>query len=753
MKKLMILLFCLLNLVSLSYSQNQTDFSEYNLTDMIATPNGTLFLATENGGIFKSDDNGKSWSLTSNITKNYNIYSMLYDDYEGLFVAANNSFLQSTDFGKTWEIRTLNNDAKAMIATKNKYKVFSDGKTCYITLDNYNSIYLKNLSVSQFAFSNDGYLYGCGSYIIKNKNIENFQSPNFENISNGLNIFSNCISIDENNRIYLGTKEGIYYSQNNGENWDLLSPDLQKYEITSLFVQNKLIVAGTNGNGVFYSTNNGKSFSQSNSPGMETKVKKIVPYNSNYYIITSGSGLFYSNDNCQSFEKVNSTLNLQADSVYAQGWMPSITFKDFNPNIGRIILLSFLDNDSTFMIKGIENNIRFYNSKSGILLREYSLPDGLPWLCYSMLSSDSLAICLFTNGKYKFGTLSTISNNFNEYISLDSANLYDEFVQAYGVPDTYEGLNCSEFNIDRHKNIAYLKYAINGSWTTPINPTYKDVVKYEIRDLKSGQVLKNLNYNFLYSDDYSYYLVDNTVLYSFNDEMIYDMKSIPENQGYSLNSGSLNSYISPHNKFIVLNDKNNNRLLVADLKSGIIKNVINYQYPIISLSITNNDNYLITISDESSIKIYNLYKSADAFDKVVFPSGKGNWQNWQYSVASSENAILFGGADGIIRLWKPDFNLTSVEEKPIENVLNKDIKISPNPATDYIEINLDNVIASPDKSGRSNLIKIYNTYGECVKTVGANNYLPLQRIDISHLPVGLYFIQIGNYSEKFMVVR
>jgi hypothetical protein len=29
----------------------------------------------------------------------------------------------------------------------------------------------------------------------------------------------------------------------------------------------------------------------------------------------------------------------------------------------------------------------------------------------------------------------------------------------------------------------------------------------------------------------------------------------------------------------------------------------------------------------------------------------------------------------------------------------------------------------------------------------------LKRIDISHLPVGIYFIQIGNYSEKFMVVK
>jgi len=60
-------------------------------------------------------------------------------------------------------------------------------------------------------------------------------------------------------------------------------------------------------------------------------------------------------------------------------------------------------------------------------------------------------------------------------------------------------------------------------------------------------------------------------------------------------------------------------------------------------------------------------------------------------------------------------------------------------------------------------IKIYTPLGECVMTVGvelalpknewAQHSMPLHRINISQLPVGLYFIQIGNYSEKFMVVR
>jgi hypothetical protein len=74
--------------------------------------------------------------------------------------------------------------------------------------------------------------------------------------------------------------------------------------------------------------------------------------------------------------------------------------------------------------------------------------------------------------------------------------------------------------------------------------------------------------------------------------------------------------------------------------------------------------------------------------------------------------------------------------------------IYPNPAADYIAINfpLEEVTSGLD-------IKIYNTYGECVMNVGTNNYLSLQRIDISNLTVGLYLIQIGNYTEKFVVVR
>jgi len=93
------------------------------------------------------------------------------------------------------------------------------------------------------------------------------------------------------------------------------------------------------------------------------------------------------------------------------------------------------------------------------------------------------------------------------------------------------------------------------------------------------------------------------------------------------------------------------------------------------------------------------------------------------------------------QIMKP---LSIVDENSIKN-----INISPNHASDYIEITCN--MSFP--SNRESEIKIYNTLGECVIIVGVHCNEPLQRIDISHLPVGIYFIQIGNFTEKFLVVR
>jgi hypothetical protein len=119
-----------------------------------------------------------------------------------------------------------------------------------------------------------------------------------------------------------------------------------------------------------------------------------------------------------------------------------------------------------------------------------------------------------------------------------------------------------------------------------------------------------------------------------------------------------------------------------------------------------------------------------------------------YPFEPSPNALRIALAytDSVESFFRRCFSkITSVNETAYKYR----IIIHPNPASVYIEINLDKVILSEAK----NPVKIYNTFGECVMNDSIHPMTPSHRMNIDHLPAGLYFIQIGNYSEKFMVVR
>lgn len=68
--------------------------------------------------------------------------------------------------------------------------------------------------------------------------------------------------------------------------------------------------------------------------------------------------------------------------------------------------------------------------------------------------------------------------------------------------------------------------------------------------------------------------------------------------------------------------------------------------------------------------------------------------------------------------------------------------ITPNPASDYINVDL----SFPGM--QESEIEIYNFYGQCLMTVETTHELSLQRIDISTLTSGIYFVKVGN--EKLM---
>jgi len=97
-------------------------------------------------------------------------------------------------------------------------------------------------------------------------------------------------------------------------------------------------------------------------------------------------------------------------------------------------------------------------------------------------------------------------------------------------------------------------------------------------------------------------------------------------------------------------------------------------------------------------------------------------------------------------------------EKPtsVDNYLNTNLSLSPNPATDYITIFISEI--NPTVNRRvdkvNHKIQIFDILGIEVSSAGGSvNEVDgggSIRIDVSNLPAGVYFIRIGDKVEKFL---
>jgi Leucine-rich repeat (LRR) protein len=153
---------------------------------------------------------------------------------------------------------------------------------------------------------------------------------------------------------------------------------------------------------------------------------------------------------------------------------------------------------------------------------------------------------------------------------------------------------------------------------------------------------------------------------------------------------------------------------------------------------TNNSLINLDISNNPALRSLNARNNTNLHCIQVMDSSKaannGNWNKDKWAIYSE------------------DCGYVGVDEK---FDLSDDIVISPNPASDYIDINLERW--SPSSGWTPSEILIYNSLGECVLTPLAFGEGPGVRLDISSLPPGLYncIISTPKFMEsvKFIIVR
>ncbi len=110
----------------------------------------------------------------------------------------------------------------------------------------------------------------------------------------------------------------------------------------------------------------------------------------------------------------------------------------------------------------------------------------------------------------------------------------------------------------------------------------------------------------------------------------------------------------------------------------------------------------------------------------------------------SERICIIDTMGNLIMIRTPDFRTDVNETSSIKNIFD----ISPNPATDFIEITYST------NKGVAEGVRIYNVFGEEVSTPSLlRNATPQEgnlKIDISGLPHGVYFVRVGEKVEKFV---
>lgn len=159
----------------------------------------------------------------------------------------------------------------------------------------------------------------------------------------------------------------------------------------------------------------------------------------------------------------------------------------------------------------------------------------------------------------------------------------------------------------------------------------------------------------------------------------------------------------------------------------------------ISLSLVDNDLFLGTLTK-------GVFWSPDDAEQWLDVSYGKSFKNVR-AVKQCADYLFMATDSGMYRIKRNEIisSIDQINELSISSIF-------PNPASDYIEINLERCQALT--KCRTFGINIYNTFGELV--ISEAGHLEeighLKRIDISHLPAGVYFLKIGNKAEKFVKI-
>ena len=229
----------------------------------LAKEDDTIFAGTNRSGVVLSTDNGVSWQYGNNEMSRNNIYSLTAVNHT-LFAGTNNGLFTSTDNGDSWNSSNTGFPDTAIYG--------------FLTTD---SLIM-------------AFTHGAGIFISSD------MGQSWNSVNSGLTNKYVYSMTKIGDKIYAGTKAGLYQSSLYTFNWSMAGTELSNKSVTALAVKDDYLLAGTDSSGLYYSTDFGENWSigiNKESPWLTHVPVLTIFVVDNWILISNALGIFKSYDN------------------------------------------------------------------------------------------------------------------------------------------------------------------------------------------------------------------------------------------------------------------------------------------------------------------------------------------------------------------------------------------------------------------------------------------------------------------------
>lgn len=707
----------------------QTVISGETFTSVKIANNGEGFAITSVGTIATCINSGQTWSTTTTYAGTYNASDLMASGTTGLAVT-NSILYKSSDNGVSWT---------DVVTTP---AAFSTGNVTAINILTANDFYA-SLDNGVVVYSHDG-----GSTWLSDNSFAG-------NSLNGI------IANQTNEAIAFGNDGIIIKTSDNGTTWNRIGSLLANehlYGITNS--ANDVYTVGDLGT-ILKSTNQGTNWVAQNSGAMEN-LRDIIAINSTTLVAVGENGMILKTTTAGSNWTIIS--NAYPSSIYGITRMPNGTL--YAAGADDLILTSTDDGDTwTFVTTTftgfayIFNEIQFVNNDTGYISSnsaEILMTDdgGINWYLKPTGVFGQIT-CL----NFQTGLLGWIGSNAGEIFMTNDGGTtwinqsilnFTGIVQKIRFTDILNGWAFTDQGIYRT--------ADGGTtWTeefTPFPDLQDAVFINNINAVAVGggkatilQRSNNLELNLssgVFCTDHTYTIVANSTG-TFNPGNMFSVQLSDDFGDFSnpLTLGSLFATTINSLPAVIpggLTNSNAYKIRIAATNPPMYSAIIG---TIVSIN-TSPDAFIIADGPTafclgSSVTLSNIYLGALQYQ----------WYNNGLAISGATNdslVVTLTGTytlsvnNGICETLSPIMDVLVTNCSGISESEQNKVMVAPNPASDYITLNIANGIAYTKMSIIEATGKILREYSE--------NISGKTKIDVSELSSGIYFIKLTGSSES-----